>query len=295
MSFKLILRVNNKLPHQFQSSTNHRYVHTGGRQSNSLLWLSSHKIPQRSNLLHAQATTTTPTTTRVKTESSSQRISPHKKTPPLSSSSLMGDPSTSSSSTTIDAPPLVLDPPFTPVPGELDLLQNNNNNNNNNSSSSSSSSDVLDEVCYSCCRCKTILFSSRAYAPSSAIGQHSSGWPSFTSPVSSKALRLRSLLQRVAVERGSGVPLRATLAARGLRVEGEMVRRTNRGNCERAYQQITWREECLRDVNKRSDPAVVEGCCTACGSCVCRVTVERRSGVKYVVNPTAVVAQRKME
>ncbi|KAH9593240.1 hypothetical protein LSM04_001869 [Trypanosoma melophagium] len=272
MSFNLVLRVT-KLPQQFQSSANYRYLHTVGRQSSSLLWMSSHKVPDTSNLLDTKSKPI------ARTESSSQQIPPYKKTP-LSSSSLIA----SSSSTPTDVPPLVLDPPFTPVPGELDLMQHDNCN-----------IDVSDEVSYNCCNCKNILFSSAAYAPSSALGQHSSGWPMFTSPVSSKALKLRSLLQRVAVERGSGAPLRATLATRGLRVEGEMVRRTSGGNCDRAHRQITWREECLRDVNKRSDPAVVEGCCTACGACVCRVTVEKRSGVMYVVNPTAVVALRRME
>lgn len=178
------------------------------------------------------------------------------------------------------SPPLLLDPPFTPVPGEARAI----------SCGASSDAAVL---LYTCGACGVPLFRSCEYASSSACGRHSSGWPSFTAPASGEALRLRVLLQRTAV-RGAKSALSVSLAARGLRPEGGMVRGTRSGRCER-LQCRTWREECLRDENKRCDPTVTEGCCAVCGRAVCRVVTERRQGVKYVVNPTAVMVQVERE
>ncbi|KAG8342983.1 hypothetical protein TRVL_06190 [Trypanosoma vivax] len=199
------------------------------------------------------------------------------------------------------SPPLWLDPPFTEVPGEKELL-------------SSKRQRALDargvdslRVVYRCTVCNSSLFHSDDYAPTSTVGRHSSGWPSFVAPASPKSLDIRSLLQRTALEAGRRTSVResggtekhtagtqlaslgATLAARGLRVEGEMRRVTRSGRCEIVAPK-TWREMCLRDVNKRSDPALMEGCCSVCGVAVCRVVTINRGAVKFVANPTALLA-----
>ncbi|ESL10260.1 hypothetical protein TRSC58_02010 [Trypanosoma rangeli SC58] len=243
-----------KLPFSLTSGGGCRYAHTG-RPSTSFLWFSHKREKAARNVTFPPEATCSPSRA-------------------ASKMSVVGGTLASSSS-----PPLLLDPPFTPVPGESQALRQRTN--------CGAPSFLL---LYVCGTCKSPLFCSSEYAASSSLGQHSSGWPSFTAPVCNSVLQLRSLLQRSAVQEGGQTPLTATLAARGLRVEGEMRRQTRGGGCERLRPR-TWREECLRDENKRSDPTVLEGCCTKCGRAVCRVVMERRRGVKYVVNPTAVNAE----
>ncbi|RNF14550.1 uncharacterized protein Tco025E_05858 [Trypanosoma conorhini] len=234
-----------------------RYVHTG-RPSNSLLWLSREREGGA-----ARNGISSPAATRAPSRAAS-KVAAVDATPSPSSPA---------------SPPLLLDPPFTPVPGESEALRQRVRG-----------GEPSCLLLYVCGTCNSPLFCSAEYAASSSLGRHSSGWPSFIAPVCSSVLRLRSLLQRSAVQEGGRAPLAATLAARGLRVEGEMLRQPRGGGCARS-QPRTWREACLRDVNKRSDPTVLEGCCSGCGRAVCRVVTERRSGVKYVVNPTAVKAE----
>ncbi|CBH09357.1 hypothetical protein, conserved [Trypanosoma brucei gambiense DAL972] len=205
--------------------------------------------------------------------------------------------------TLADVPPLVLDPPFTPVGGETAVMERLHRMPVNGTDAERY------VVSYNCRECSSTLFSSNDFTVASTLGSHKDGWPCFTAPASAKALQLRGLLQRSAVGRGRGAmeadsnrgdlsssrefissPLTATLAARGLPIEGEMTRTTRSGRCE-LLKPKTWRDTCLRDVNKRSDPALLEGCCSTCGNAVCRVVTTRGRAVKYVVNPTAVTAE----
>ncbi|PWU92879.1 hypothetical protein C4B63_34g367 [Trypanosoma cruzi] len=245
-----------KLPSKLSSGTSRRDVYSG-RQSKSPLWLSRNRENVAHHVFPSQETACTV---------------PHS----LSKEPAVNGPSSASFS---PSPPLLLDPPFTPVPGESEALKQRAN-----------SGEPL-FLLYVCGNCKSPLFCSSEYAASSSLGRHSGGWPSFTAPVCTSVLQLRSLLQKCLLQDGGRASPAVTLASSGLRVEGDMLRQTRSGRCVR-LQHRTWREECLRDENKRSDPTVLEGCCTVCGKAVCRVVTERRKGVKYVVNPTAVWAER---
>lgn len=80
-------------------------------------------------------------------------------------------------------------------------------------------------------------------------------------------------------------------ATRGLAVEGDMVP-TSRGASGFAKRETkSWREQCLRDDNHRSDPSLLEGCCRGCGSAVCRVTLSKAAGATYVTTASAVCAK----
>ncbi|EKF32235.1 hypothetical protein MOQ_003918 [Trypanosoma cruzi marinkellei] len=246
-----------KLPLKLSSGTRRRDVYSG-HPSKSLLWLSRNRENVAHHISSSQETTCTTS-------------------PPLSKEPVVDG---SSSSSFFSSPPLLLDPPFTPVPGESEALKQRTAN---------SGEPLL--LLYVCGNCKSPLFCSSAYAASSSLGRHNGGWPSFTAPVCTRVLQLRSLLQRCVLQDGGRTSSAVTLASSGLPVEGDMLRQTRSGRCVRR-QYRTWREECIRDENKRSDPTVLEGCCTVCGKAICRVVTERRKGVKYVVNPTAVWVER---
>lgn len=238
-----------------KSGVNCRHLHAG-RRSPSLLWLSGHTKDALCDAPPFEGQTDA----AVRTASQ----------PPALADAM------SSASSSSSSPPLLLDPPFTPVPGEARALRRLRGDG---------------ALRYVCGACGSPLFRSVECTSPTAPGRHSGGWPSFTAPASASVLRLRVCLQRAAVRGGDGgAALSVSLAARGLRPEGGMVRQTRSGHCA-LKKKRTWREECLRDENKRSDPTVMEGCCAACGKAVCRVVRERRRGVKYVVNPTAVVAE----
>lgn len=181
-----------------------------------------------------------------------------------------------------------LDPPFTPVRGEEEVAAHA-------------------PCVYACRRCGSSLFQSDALVPGSAVGHHSSGWPSFVAPLSESAVRLRTVLQRSVVAQHCEFPASSTSAPtqeasglrlhvpdtsmvqRGLAVEGDLVRL--RGRQIGMQRSESWRETCLRDENHRADPTLVIGCCGGCGCAVCRVTQSAAEGSRYVSTASCIDVQ----
>ncbi|KAG5512091.1 hypothetical protein JKF63_07555 [Porcisia hertigi] len=185
-----------------------------------------------------------------------------------------------------------LDPPFTPVEGEVELSPG--------------------PCVYVCRLCQAVVFHSNGFSSSSRVGQHNSGWPTFVAPSKPSALRLSTVLQKRIVARlgdvtrseaikdisaGSSTSQQAldiavppnSVAQRGLAVEGDLVRR--RGTHISAQVTRTWREACLRDGNHRVDPVLVLGLCCSCGTPVCNFTHSAVLGTQYVSTAACIVAK----
>eukprot|EP00796_Vickermania_ingenoplastis_P006259 gene6259-4508_t len=125
---------------------------------------------------------------------------------------------------------LLLDPPFTSVPGETELIQELRHSGRLPISSEFEEHRLVPLVWYRCQQCQTVLFTSREAEGAILVGvpperiRHTSGWPLFRSAWRQGTLTFRTTRQRQALRTSASdrAGLSVTLVAeRSLPVEGE--------------------------------------------------------------------------